>query len=390
MTGRSEYAIVFTLAAANFAQLSARISLSPLVPEFIDAFAVSKSEIGLALTLMWATYALLQYPSGVLGDRFGERRVVLVALATLSVGSLLVAGSVSFLVFAVAALTIGTSTGLYFTAGTSLLNRRFENTGRVLGLHTAGAALSGLATPIVVAVVATRFGWRTAALFPLALAAPILGLFMSTVPAMPPMKPETRLREQFKLRTVVVLFSRPDVAYTVLLAAAFSFSFQSFASFFPTFLVEFSELSSFSASVVFAVVFLLGAIALPSFGAASDIWSRDVVLAVPMGAVAVGYAVALGSTALAWLLVSAALLGTGLATGGVLQARLMDTLDASEQGSGFGLARTTYVLLGASGSVVTGTLADAAGWVVAYGFIVVLLVGAVGSLVFVHFAGLDL
>jgi len=247
MTGRLEYAIVFTLAAANFAQLSARISLSPLVPEFIDAFAVSKSEVGLALTLMWATYALLQYPSGVLGDRFGERRVVLVALATLSVGSLLVAGSVSFLVFAVAALTIGTSTGLYFTAGTSLLNRRFENTGRVLGFHTAGAALSGLVTPIVVATVATRFGWRIAALFPLVLAAPILGLFVLTVPAMPPIKPETRLREQFKLRTVVVLFSRPDVAYTVLLAAAFSFSFQSFVSFFPTFLVEFSALSPFSA-----------------------------------------------------------------------------------------------------------------------------------------------
>ena len=109
-----------------------------------------------------------------------------------------------------------------------------------------------------------------------------------------------------------------------------------------------------------------------------------------MAASATGYAVALAGTTFAWLLVATALLGTGLATGGVLQARLMDALDTSEQGGGFGLTRTTYVFLGASGSVVTGTLADAAGWVVAYGFVVVLLAGALGSLVFVNVAGFDL
>jgi len=390
MKWRSEYVIVFTIATANFVQLSARLSLSPLVPDIIDAFAVSKSEIGLALTLMWATYALLQYPSGVLSDRFGERRVVLAALATLSLGSLLVATSVSFPVFAVAVLALGTSTGLYFTAGTSLLNRRFENTGRILGLHVAGASLSGLVAPVVVAAVATRFGWRLGALFGLALAAPVIVLVLLTVPPMPPTKPGVRLREQFGVRTVVDLFSRPDVAYTVLLAAAFSFSMQSFVSFFPTFLVEYGALSSLGASVAFAVVFLLGAVSLPLFGAVSDAWSREFALDVPMAASAVGYAVALASTTFAWLLVATALLGTGLATGGVLQARLMDALDTSEQGGGFGLTRTTYVLLGASGSVVTGTLADAAGWPVAYGFVVVLLAAALGSLVFVNLAGFDL
>jgi dipeptide/tripeptide permease len=55
--------------------------------------------------------------------------------------------------------------------------------------------------------------------------------------------------------------------------------------------------------------------------------------------------------------------------------------DASERGSGFGMARTVYVLLGSVGNVVTGTLAERRGWVVAYGVVVVLMVVGVGLVV---------
>jgi MFS family permease len=74
---------------ANFSRLGTRLLISPLVPAVLVAFGVSKSFVGLTLTGMWAAYALFQYPSGVFGDRFGERRVVLASLGAASVAVIL-------------------------------------------------------------------------------------------------------------------------------------------------------------------------------------------------------------------------------------------------------------------------------------------------------------
>jgi sugar phosphate permease len=45
-----------------------------------------------------------------------------------------------------------------------------------------------------------------------------------------------------------------------------------------------------------------------------------------------------------------------------LQSRAIDALAESEQGAGFGLVRTIYILSGALGTAVTGLVADVAGW----------------------------
>ncbi len=81
-------------------------------------FGRSKGELGVVLTLVWAVYACLQFPSGVFADRYGERRIIL---------------------FALAALILGSGAGLYFAAGTALLDERFESTGQAFSLHSAGA-----------------------------------------------------------------------------------------------------------------------------------------------------------------------------------------------------------------------------------------------------------
>jgi len=67
------------------------------------------------------------------------------------------------------------------------------------------------------------------------------------------------------------------------------------------------------------------------------------------------------------------LLGIGLGWGAALLPRFMDHLSAAERGAGFGLVRTVYGVVGALGSVVTGTLADLFGWGVSFGFLAVLL-----------------
>jgi MFS family permease len=63
-----------------FATMAARTVVSPVLPSIRDAFLISNAAMGLVLTGMWGADALSSYPSGVLGDRYGERRVVLAAV----------------------------------------------------------------------------------------------------------------------------------------------------------------------------------------------------------------------------------------------------------------------------------------------------------------------
>ena len=65
---------------AFFVTYFARMAISPVIPFIADDFDVTNTQIGFALSGMWLAYGLSQFPSGVLGDRFGEKRVILVAV----------------------------------------------------------------------------------------------------------------------------------------------------------------------------------------------------------------------------------------------------------------------------------------------------------------------
>jgi len=64
----------------------------------------------------------------------------------------------------------------------------------------------------------------------------------------------------------------------------------------------------------------------------------------------------------------------------VVQSRMMDGLSETDQGTGFGLFRTVYLLVGASGTAVVGTAADFAGWNAAFGLLAAVCAGLLLSL----------
>ena len=71
-------------------------------------------------------------------------------------------------------------------------------------------------------------------------------------------------------------------------------------------------------------------------------------------------------------------MGLALTWGGVLQSRFMSQFPETDRASGFGMARTVFVLLGSVGNAVTGVLASRVGWGVAYGVVAALLLVAAG------------
>jgi YNFM family putative membrane transporter len=360
-----------TLAFAS--TMLARLVISPVVPDVTDGFGVSTGAVGLALSGMWAAYALTQFPSGILGDRFGERRVILAAVGITGCASLLLALSPTFAVFAVLTVALGAGAGLHYSVATTLLTKEFDDIGRAIGVHVAGGPLAGLIAPVVAPAGATRYDWRAGVAVGAAVAVPVFVAFAWRVESTPPERPDESMRDRMAIRPLVALLSRPPIAFTTLVAFLGAFCWQATASFLPTFLVAFRDLPETSAGLLFSAYFVVNGLSQPTIGWVSDRIGRDGAAAATMGLGVVGYAALVAGPRVA-LLPAVVCVGAAMTWGAPLQSRYFDTFEADERGAAFGLVRTAYMILGASGSVVVGVLSDLAGWEAAYG----LLVGVMG------------
>src|SRR5712692_6945869 len=85
--------------AANFV---IRIGFSALLPSIIDDLQLSYTRAGLLASAFFYAYVVMQIPSGLLGARFGRRRILLVGLVggALSSGLTGLAGSFTTLFLA--------------------------------------------------------------------------------------------------------------------------------------------------------------------------------------------------------------------------------------------------------------------------------------------------
>ncbi|MFA9517267.1 MFS transporter [Halopenitus sp. H-Gu1] len=386
---------VLTLCTLAFtATMVARLAISPVVPLIAADFGVSYATIGLALSGMWAAYALSQFPSGVLGERYGERRIILVAVGATGAAALLLAVSPTVTAFVAFTIVLGAGAGLHYSVATALLTRQFDNIGRAIGIHVTGGPVAGLLAPPVAALLGARYGWRWAMGLGALVAIPVFGLFAWRIQPTEPLRPDQPIRERFELGPLVELISRPPIAYTTALSMLGAFSWQATASFLPAFLTDAVGLSTASASLLFSLYFLIHGGTQPLIGALSDRWSRDAAATITMAAGVVGFGgliYAAATEAGTILLVAPTVaLGVAMSWGAPIQSRFMDLLEDAERGAGFGLVRTVYMVLGASGSVIVGTVSDMAGWLAAFGLLTAVMGIGLAALVINRVARLGL
>jgi sugar phosphate permease len=135
-----------------------------LSPFIVPALSLSRSQLGLFVTVSFGVATLLSVPGGRLIDRIESRRVM-TALFAISGGTLLgIAASRSLAVFLVFALPVGLVqaacnpvTNLLVAAHTP---RRYR--GIVLGAKQAGVHIGGFLAGISLPAIALTAGWRTA------------------------------------------------------------------------------------------------------------------------------------------------------------------------------------------------------------------------------------
>lgn len=357
-----------------------RVVISPLVPVITADFGVSNTALGFALSAMWATYAMTQFPSGIFGDRFGEKRVITASIGLTGLSVLLLAASPSYHFFVLFTIVLGFGAGLHYTVATTYLAKQFDDVGRAIGFHISGGPIAGLVTPVAAALIAGRYGWRTGLLFGTAVAIPAFVLFVWRIRPTEPDRPDQPMRERIRPEVVLELLSRPSIVFTTVLSFLSTFVWQATTSFLPTFFADGQGLSPALASGLFSLCFVVHGLSQPAMGWLSDRVGRDPTAALTMGSGIVGYGfLAVGSEMVPFV-IGAAFVGIAMSWGAPVQTRFMDLFTSAERGAGFGLVRTVYMTTGALGSVAVGGIADLYGWNASFGLLAVVMGLAFASL----------
>lgn len=354
-------AVLLLTSGALFATMFGRLVISPVAGRITAAFGVSTGAFGAVMTGMWAAYALSQYPSGLLAARFGERRVVIAAVVLTAVGAVGLAVAPTFAAFAVVVALLGVGTGLQYPAGTTLLTRLFDGTGRAIGFHATAGLSAGLVAPGVAAWVAATYGWRPAVLTGAGIAALALAPFVVFVRPTPPSRPDTPIREQVS-GNVVPLLRRPAILVTTLVAILADFVWQAAYSLLPLFLAEYHGYGVTAAGALFSGYFLVQTGAQPVTGWLSDVVGRDGTTGLLAVAGVVGFAALVLGSGRVVIAAGVGAVALSMTWSAPVQARFVDNLTDAERNAGFGLVRTLYTLVGSLGSVVTGVVAARVGW----------------------------
>ena len=377
--------VLVTVAAGWFVTLGLRFVIPALLPRIKDGFGVDNAAAGLAVTLIWLTYAGMQLPAGAMVDRVGERRLLTASLLVAGI-SLVAFGFVpTFGVFLLAGSLFGLGTGLFGPArGTVLSNTFRENDGAAFGLTLAAGSVGAAALPFVATQISGRAdgllagwaGWEIA----LASFAPAFFVIAAgtwwAVPERDDRARSTAADDDTEegtsrpssdpqpdggrtVRAVVDAATRRTVLVAAVGAVFMLFTFQGLTAFYTTYLVEQKSLTPGTAGALFALLFVAGAGFQSVAGRAADRYGHGRVL-VAISLIGVPPLVALpyveGIVALALLTVP---IGVRLGVGPVVNAYVVAAIPPDVQGTTWGLVRTLFFALGSTGSVAVGVFADA-------------------------------
>lgn len=368
---------------AFFVTMVGRLSVSPVVPEVSAEFDISNTHIGIALSGMWLAYAVTQYPSGALADKYGERWIILTSIAGTGLMSLSIVIAPNYTIFLIGAILMGGAAGLHYSVATTLLARTYDDLGTAVGVHNAGAPIAGLITPVIVAWVAVRYGWRLAVAVTIIFAIPVGILFLWRVRPIEPQHPDSRVRDLFEFDFALDILTRPLILYTGVIAIIFDFIWQATVSFIPTFFTQFKGYSTTTASVFFAMYFIFQGVLQIGVGMISDRVGRSAATALCTVSGIFGFILLIFSQSTWHAIIGISFLSLSMGWGATVLPRFLDLLPEEDQSAGFGLIRSIYMVFAATGSIIVGILADLLGWVASFGFLIGLLI-IVGCMLIVN------
>jgi MFS transporter, ACS family, glucarate transporter len=160
-SGLRSRVLAMTVALAFLTYMD-RVCISVTAPAILRDLRLSNIQMGFVFSAFTAAYALFEIPTGLWADRIGSRRVLTRIVTWWSIFTGLTGVAWNFpSLLALRALFGAGEAGAWPTVARAL-SRWFpeQERGTAQGIFFMGAHLGGGLTPILVAAIAARIGWR--------------------------------------------------------------------------------------------------------------------------------------------------------------------------------------------------------------------------------------
>lgn len=331
-----------------------------MLPHLRAAYDLDLAMAGLLLTVMFLAYSLGQLPGGVLADRLGEGRIMVISTA-LTAGTItlvVVAGSTVLLFLATG--LFGFATGLFAVARfTSLADIYPEQVGTVFGIINAASDAGQAILPPIASVLAAVLVWQLGFGFTI----PILILIAIGIWWVVPARTSgptsavdsiTVSSVRYVLRGVMT----PSIALATVVLILGHAIWQAFTGFYPTYLIEIKGLSSSLVGLLFGAFFAFGVVLKPLAGKGYDTLGPRTTLILLMGMTTCGLAVLPFMEGFWPIVIATAMISGVLGYSTVMTSFVTVSLTDDMKGTGLGIVRTVYWLVSSASPVIFGVIAD--------------------------------
>lgn len=351
--------VLGAVAAGWFLSLGVRMAYPVLLPYIRTDYGLDFSTAGLLLTVLWGAYAVGQLPGGLFTDRLGERWILAVSTLLSAAMLLLLLGAGSTTVVYLATGLFGLCTALYGVARFTAISKLYsDNDGAAIGVTLAAGDAGNALLPAVAGAIAATFAWQLGFGLAVPLFVLVAGYLWLVVPSQSSNTSGEMAVSLDTARYVLGVLTHPSiVVVTCVLILGFSI-WQAFTGFYPSYLIEVKGLSTAVSTGLFSLFFGFGIVVHPLSGAVYDRYGIRTTFPLFFGPAVVGLVLLPVVERLWAIALLTIVLSTLLGNIAITTPYLTAALPTDIQGTGLGVIRTGYMLIGSTSPVLFGTLAD--------------------------------
>lgn len=140
------------------------IALPPLFPFLQQDLTVGFLGLGFLASAFYLASGSLQLPMGILVDRFGPAKVLILGITLQATAVLLISYASSYWAIFALVLLMGAGNSVYHPADYTIISARMpsQRLGLAFSIHTFSGHLGWAAAPTALGFIALNYGWRTA------------------------------------------------------------------------------------------------------------------------------------------------------------------------------------------------------------------------------------
>jgi predicted MFS family arabinose efflux permease len=144
-----------------FIGFSVRMAVIITMPLIRDDLQISLSQAGLLLSITSMAYGLIQFPAGILTDKYNARALLLFVTLTLAVALSGISLSSGLLVLALSLLLMGFTVGFSSPVSFSILSKKFtQRTGTIFGIYNTAPSFAQFFGTYISSILAVEYNWH--------------------------------------------------------------------------------------------------------------------------------------------------------------------------------------------------------------------------------------